>query len=372
METTARSQSVPAAARVVDAQASDFAQELRKVEEGFTSSAMTVPSVVMSLMAEINFLGRAEAAEEAYCDEETDQTAAKNPKLGLVEATSGCLTVAADHDATITSREEELNVIAECKKILQELTAGADAQTYSFPPMSGNVDLRRGETTVLVKNLAKSHYSPTLAQLAFRIGVVMQYGGADQGVFNNVKSLITGMIANFGKEAEKDTAEKVYCNKGMAKIETKKADLEDDIEKLTTTDCLPPVPVQSPAPTAQAQNMTPGQLWGQVCDEPYQRRSTHSRNSCAICLSDCQTPTMLVCGHVFCGTCIKFLPTIGRKVWIDVECPQCCMVRSSNSAVQGSEQEDDDEKRTCGTQDVIVQTDEDVERSKCTEHSNTA
>ena len=48
------------------------------------------------------------------------------------------------------------------------------------------------------------------------------------------------------------------------------------------------------------------------------------------------------------------------------------MVRSSNSAVQGSEQEDDDEKRTCGTQDVIVQTDEDVERSKCTEHSNTA
>ena len=153
METTERSQSVPAAARVVDAQASDFAQELRKVKQGFASSGMTVSSVVMRLMAEINV-------------------------LGLVEATSGCLTVATDHDATISSREEELNVIAECKKILQEPTAGADAQTYSFPPMSGNVDLRRGETTVLLKNLAKSHYSPTLAQLAFRIGVVMQYGGA--------------------------------------------------------------------------------------------------------------------------------------------------------------------------------------------------
>ena len=73
-----------------------------------------------------------------------------------------------------------------------------------------------------MKNLAKPHYFPTLAQLAFRIGVVMQYGGADQGVFNKVKSLITGMIPNFGKEAEKDTAEKVYCNMGMAKIETKK------------------------------------------------------------------------------------------------------------------------------------------------------
>ena len=55
-----------------------------------------------------------------------------------------------------------------------------------------------------------------------------------------------------------------------------------------------------------------------------------------------------------------------------MECPQCCTVRSPNSAVQGSEQEDDDEKRTCWTQDVIVQTDEDVERSKYTEHSDTA
>ena len=175
---------------------------------------MTVPSVVMTLMAEINLLGRAEAAEEAYCDEETDQTEAKNPKLGLVEATSGCLTVATDHDVTVASREEELNVIAECKKILQEPTAGADAQTYSFPPMSGNVDLRRGETTVLVKNLAKSHYSPTLAQLAFRIGVVMQYGGADQGVFNKVKSFITGMIPNFGKEAEKGHRRKGILQQG--------------------------------------------------------------------------------------------------------------------------------------------------------------
>ena len=59
-----------------------------------------------------------------------------------------------------------------------------------------------------MKNLAKSHYSLTLAQLAFRIGVVMQYGGADQGVFNKVKSLIADMIANFRKEAEKDAAEK--------------------------------------------------------------------------------------------------------------------------------------------------------------------
>ena len=52
LETTDRAQPVPAAARVGDTQASDFAQELRKVKQGFASSGMTVSSVVMRLMAE--------------------------------------------------------------------------------------------------------------------------------------------------------------------------------------------------------------------------------------------------------------------------------------------------------------------------------
>lgn len=178
------------------------------------------------------------AAEQKKATDEADLTITEkdleNSQLELAKTTSGCLTVAADHEATIASREEELTVIAECKKILQESTAGAVAQSYGFLQMSTNSDLKRGEITALLKNLAKSHHSAALAQLASRIGVVMQYGGAAQGVFDKVKSLITDMIAKLEKEAEEDAAEKAYCDEEMAKTEAKKAELEDDIEKLST------------------------------------------------------------------------------------------------------------------------------------------
>ena len=76
------------------------------------------------------------AAEQTKATDEADlaitEKDLENSKLELAKTTSGCLTVAADHDATIASREEELTVIAECENILQEPTAGAVAQTYSF------------------------------------------------------------------------------------------------------------------------------------------------------------------------------------------------------------------------------------------------
>jgi len=87
----------------------------------------------------------------------------------------------------------------------------------------------------MVKKLAKHHHSSALAQLASRIGVIMQYGGSSQGVFDKVKGLINDMIAKLEKEAEEDAAEKAYCDEEMGKTEAKKSDLEDDIEKLTTS-----------------------------------------------------------------------------------------------------------------------------------------
>merc|ERR1712107_197148 len=120
-----------------------------------------------------------------------------NAQQNLAKATAGCLTTAADHEATIASRNEELKVIAEAKKILEETTAGAVEQTYSFLQMNSQMDLKRGEITAVVKQLARSHHSAALAQLASRIGVVMQYGGKD--VFAKVKGLIQDMIAKLEK-----------------------------------------------------------------------------------------------------------------------------------------------------------------------------
>jgi chromosome segregation ATPase len=180
------------------------------------------------------------AAEEQKATDEADLAVTSkdlaNANTELAKATQGCLQTAADHEATIAARAEELTVIAEAKKILQETSAGAVEQTYSFlqTSMKTQMDLKRGEITAIVKTLAKSHHSAALAQLASRIGVVMQYGGSSSDVFAKVKGLITDMIAKLEKEAEEDAAEKAYCDEEMAKTEAKQAELEGEIEKLTT------------------------------------------------------------------------------------------------------------------------------------------
>jgi chromosome segregation ATPase len=180
------------------------------------------------------------AAEEQKATDEADLTVTDKDlaesQESLAKTTSSCLTAAADHEASVASRQEELNVIAEAKKILQETTAGAVEQTYDFlqTSMVTRMDLKRGEITTLVKGLAKEHHSAALAQLASRIGVVMQYGGAASDVFAKVKGLITDMIEKLEKEAEEDAAEKAYCDEEMSKTEAKKQELDDEIAKLST------------------------------------------------------------------------------------------------------------------------------------------
>merc|ERR1719428_1970527 len=47
-------------------------------------------------------------------------------------AQESCMQVAADHDASVKGREEELKALAEAKKILESKTPGAAEHTYSF------------------------------------------------------------------------------------------------------------------------------------------------------------------------------------------------------------------------------------------------
>merc|ERR1719486_1303834 len=57
-------------------------------------------------------------------------------KASLAEASSTCMTVAADHEATVKSRTEELTVIATAEKVLKETSSGASEQSYSFLQVS--------------------------------------------------------------------------------------------------------------------------------------------------------------------------------------------------------------------------------------------
>merc|ERR1719443_2499140 len=63
-------------------------------------------------------------------------------KADLATASANCMTTAADHEATVAARKEELEVIAKAKSILEETTAGAVSQSYSFLQISTSVDLR--------------------------------------------------------------------------------------------------------------------------------------------------------------------------------------------------------------------------------------
>merc|ERR1740138_1908843 len=184
-----------------------------------------------------------EAAEEGKATAEGDLATTvaelKGAEEELSTANTNCMTTAADHEATVAARNEELKVIATAEKILKESTSGAVGQTYDFLQVAASsklktrIDLANSEVITLVKKLARDHHSAALAQLASRIAVVVRYGGKDGAdPFAKVKGLIGEMITKLEKEAESEATEKAYCDEEMAKTEAKKAELDDILAKL--------------------------------------------------------------------------------------------------------------------------------------------
>jgi hypothetical protein len=164
-------------------------------------------------------------------------------KKSLETASTTCMSVAADHEATVKSRTEELTAIATAKKVLSETTSGAESQTYSFIQVVSQVgsrlqtraDLANIEVINLVKKLARDHHSAALAQLASRIGAVIRFGAAaGDDPFAKVKSLISEMISKLEAEAKSEATEKDYCDEELAKTEAKKSELDAAITKLTS------------------------------------------------------------------------------------------------------------------------------------------
>jgi chromosome segregation ATPase len=164
-------------------------------------------------------------------------------KSALKTATTTCMSVAADHDATVKSRTEELAAIAEAKKVLLQTTSGAEQQSYSLFQVNkktslhlqSRADLANAEVVGIIKKLAKTQHSAALAQLASRITAVLRYGQASgDDPFIKVKGLITDMIAKLEAEAGQDATEKAYCDDELSKTNEKKSDLESVISKLSS------------------------------------------------------------------------------------------------------------------------------------------
>jgi len=148
-----------------------------------------------------------------------------------------CMAAAEEYQATSKSRGEELKVLAEAQTALQEATSGLALDQVSFlevarSSLSSREDLANFEAVRLVRDLARSQHSTTLAQLASRMASVMRAGGADP--FQKVKGLITDMITKLEAEAGADATKKSYCDKELKETNAKKAEKSAEIGVLTT------------------------------------------------------------------------------------------------------------------------------------------
>jgi len=182
--------------------------------------------------------GKAAAEEEKAGNEGDLEGTSKelaNAQSDLASSNTNCMTTAADHEATVAARQEELAVIAKAKKILEDTSSGGVSQSYSFLQVKTRTDLTNSEVIIAIKQLAQQQHSSALAQLASRIAAVATYGAANgEDPFAKIKGLITDMIGKLEKEAEADATEKAYCDEEIAKTEAKKQELDSEIDALTT------------------------------------------------------------------------------------------------------------------------------------------
>jgi len=153
---------------------------------------------------------------------------------------SDCMKASEDFEAETKSRAEELKALAMAKKIISDMTSGAADQSYSFlqisrSSLSSAADLANFEAVRFVRDLAHKEKAPALAQLANKMAQAMRASNQSaDDIFGKVKGLIRDMIEKLLKDGEADATEKAFCDKEMAETETKKADKEATIEKLST------------------------------------------------------------------------------------------------------------------------------------------
>merc|ERR1719331_762172 len=134
--------------------------------------------------------GEAKAAAEGELAVTEKDLAADEQALADLHA--DCMKSAEDFEAETKSRGEELKALATAKKVIEETTAGAAGQSYSFLQLSSRADLASFEAVRFVRDLARKQKSTSLAQLAGRMAQAMHGGSRD--IFAKVKGLIQDMI----------------------------------------------------------------------------------------------------------------------------------------------------------------------------------
>uniref|UniRef100_A0A7S2DL99 Uncharacterized protein n=1 Tax=Alexandrium andersonii TaxID=327968 RepID=A0A7S2DL99_9DINO len=183
--------------------------------------------------------GEAKAAAEG--DLEVTTKDLNTDTATLADLHKDCMAKAQDYEAATMSRGEELNALAQAKKVIQDTTGGAGKVVYGLNQVSfvqlgrsqltSSTDLAKFEAVRIVRDLARQQHSAALAQLASRAAAALR---SSDDPFGKVKGLISDMIAKLEDEAAAEASHKAYCDKELAEASAKKAEKESEIEKLTT------------------------------------------------------------------------------------------------------------------------------------------
>ena len=207
---------------------------------------MLAQSLENSIAQDKKEMGEAKAtkagAEEAKATAEgdlsiTSKELAADEKY-LSDLSTDCQSKAADWEVSVKSRAEELQALADAKKLIVEKTGGAEARAYGFIQQGSKArstsDVGDNVVTML-QTLGKKSGDVALSQLALRMRAAVQMSsssGADP--FAKVKGMISEMIDKLVQQAAEEASHKAFCDKEMSESKAKIEDHTSTIDKFTT------------------------------------------------------------------------------------------------------------------------------------------
>jgi len=238
-----------------ESQLSDLRREETQTAHNYN---MLKQSLEDQVKADTKEMGQAKmlkaGAQETLSTSEGDlhvtQKTLADTENSLEALNTTCSSAEEDYAAAVASRNEELTAIAEAKKVLAQMTGGAEATVYGAASLfqtshaqwranggsslATRADLANIEVVNLLHQLARKENSPALATLASRVAAVVQFGAQDgEDPFAKVKSLIKDMVQRLEKEAGEEAKHKAWCDEQLGDTLAKKGELQQTIESLS-------------------------------------------------------------------------------------------------------------------------------------------
>jgi len=182
------------------------------------------------------------ASEEAKSIAEGDLSMAEKELASdekyLSDLSTDCQQKATDWEVSTKGRAEELQALADAKKLIVEKTGGAEAKAYGFlqqTTVSKSASDAGEQVVSMLQSLGKKSDDVALAQLAMRIRASVQMGaGSGADPFAKVKGMITEMIDKLIATAAEEASHKAFCDKEMSESQAKIEDHTSTIDKFST------------------------------------------------------------------------------------------------------------------------------------------